>query len=159
MFQMLTRRGSAPPLSEQASFDIHPAFIQFFRASEPFDLDKRVGPVDDQLIALAVDDGTHFATDETFGATEEADHACNIGNAIETCRAWPYTLSSLNCPKLLIALNGERQIDGEPGTLGRFHDGDARLACRRGQPHRGNRHVQHRRRSKCRRLHGVGVRR
>ena len=90
MFQMLTRRGPAPPLSEQASFDIHPAFVEFFRAAEPFDLDERIGPVDDQLVA-AVDGGTYFATDETFGATEEADHACTIGLAIETCRPWPYT--------------------------------------------------------------------
>ena len=79
MFQMLARRGSAPPLPEQPSFDVHPAPVELFGSAEPFDLHDRIGPVDDQLVTLAVPGGTHFATDEALGSTEEADHAALIG--------------------------------------------------------------------------------
>lgn len=86
MFQMLARRGSAPPLSEQPSFDVHPAFVEFFGAAEPLDLYGRIGPIDHELVALAVGGGTDLAADDAFGAAEEADHATSIGRAIERCR-------------------------------------------------------------------------
>ena len=77
MLQPLTRRGSAPALSEQTSFDVPPAPVERFGAFKPLDLNDGVRAIDQKLVAVA--DRTNLASDDTFRPAEEADHARTIG--------------------------------------------------------------------------------
>ena len=78
---MLTWRGSAPPLPEQPTLDIHPAPVQRLGPAEPLDLHDGVRMIDHQLVAAAVVGLPDLAPDDTVCPTEKAHHALCIGAA------------------------------------------------------------------------------
>ena len=88
MLQLLARRGSAPPLLEEAALDVHPPAIQGVRAGEALHLHGGVRPIDDQLVAVAR--RSHFAANDAASAAEKADHACTIGAGMGRYREWYY---------------------------------------------------------------------
>jgi hypothetical protein len=86
MFQLLSGRGSAPPLFEKPAFDRPPARVERVRTIETLDLYHGVRSIDEQLITIT--GGAHLASDDAFGAAEEADHACTIGYLDRVDRGW-----------------------------------------------------------------------
>ena len=81
MFQVLTRRGSAPSLADEVAFHVHPASVQCLGAAEALDLDGGVGAINQELVAVAVSGWPHFAADDAIGAAEKANHAVLIGTS------------------------------------------------------------------------------
>jgi len=79
---LLARRGAAPTLLEKAALHIEPPAVQRLGAAEALHLHDRVGPIDEQLIAVT--GRPYFAANDAALAAEEADHACTIGHAIST---------------------------------------------------------------------------
>ena len=88
LFELLARRGAAPPLLEKAVLHIEPPAVQRFGAAEALDLHDRVGPIDEQLIAVA--GRPYFATNDAAPAAEKADHVCTIGTPCRPNREWYY---------------------------------------------------------------------
>ena len=88
MLQLLARRGAAPPLLEKAALHIEPPAVQRLGAAEALHLHDRVGPIDQQLIAVA--GRSYFAANDAAPAAEKADHACCIGLLDRVDRGWYY---------------------------------------------------------------------
>ena len=96
---MLTWRGSAPPLSEQSTLDIHPAPVERLGAAESLDLHDGVGMIDHQFVAASVIGGSDFTTDHAVCPAEKTHHALNIGRAKSGNR-------------------GQNRAGGAPGAIG-----------------------------------------
>ena len=88
LLQLLARRGAAPPLLEKAVLHIEPPAVQRLGAAEALDLHDRVGPIDEQLIAVA--GRPYFAANDAAPAAEKADHVCTIGTPCRLNREWYY---------------------------------------------------------------------
>ena len=76
---MLPGRGSTPPLSEEPLLDVHPPCVERLGSAEAFDLYHRIRTIDDELVAVAVEDRANLAADDAFGAAEETNHEVFIG--------------------------------------------------------------------------------
>lgn len=85
LLKLLARRGAAPPLLEKAALHIEPPAVQRLGAAEALHLHDRVGPIDQQFIAVA--GRPNFAANDAAPAAEKANHACTIGTPCRLSRS------------------------------------------------------------------------
>jgi hypothetical protein len=63
-----------PAFPNEGALDFSPAAVQFRRRAERLDRHHRVGPIDDQLVAVAVGIGADLATNRRAAPAKKIEH-------------------------------------------------------------------------------------